>query len=69
MREGERYCPNPHGSMSSWDMGTYGGGANEGVDMVSATATEWAGWDGSIVLQFNGTWLRKLTPWPNAVEL
>ena len=26
---------------------------------------EWAGWDGSIVLQFNGTWPRKLTPWPN----
>ena len=30
---------------------------------------EWAGWDGSIVPHLNGTWLRKLTPWPNAVEM
>ena len=29
----------------------------------------WAGWDGELISQFNGTWLRKLTPWPNAVEL
>ena len=34
-----------------------------------ATVGGWVGWDDSIFSHNNGTWLRKSTPWPNAVEL
>ena len=28
-----------------------------------------AGWDDELIPHLNGTWLKNLTPWPNAVEM